>query len=577
MHRKLLAVAIAASLAGAAFAGPRYGGAANNGGPHQTDEPEQTVGLGSWATDAIITVGDEGSQTDPNGSVGTDVNLEKFGYRFPGIPDGMGAFPLNKKTVRMVVNHEFRSAQGYPYRLANGAELTGARVSYFDVDRNNRKVTGMGLAYDAIYNRAGDEVGSPSDLIGGGLNRLCSANLFEAGEFGLEDTIFFTGEETGGGTEWALDVAAHDLWAAPMMGLAAWESVTLLENFDSNKVVALIGDDRGGAPLLLYVGEKGAEPASGPYKPSDFLIRNGLGLGNLYVWVADNGDLSPADFNQTGDSRDGRFVKIMHFAPSNANAPGWDELGFADQDTQDALADAVGKFAFSRPEDVATNPDNGTQAVMASTGRSSLFPDDKWGTTYLVDVDLESEKLSLDLDDAGLDEIAANVKILYAGDDCGSGNGSVGGVGDCAGGQFSDPDFGLRSPDNLDWADDGFIYLQEDRSYGEFGDTSGEEASIWRMDPQEGLLTRIAQMDRSALPTGQEDIDPTDLGDWESSGILDVTELFGSKGDEIVLIGNTQAHSLREGLIGNSDLPGDNPESDDSNLVQGGQIWFLTR
>jgi hypothetical protein len=520
------------------------------------------VGLDDWYLQAVVTVGDEGSRTDPNGAAGSDVNFEKFGYRFPGILDGMGAFKLDRTTVRILVNHEFSSSVGYPYPLKSGVSLPGARVSYVDFNANNRKVVGMGQAYDTIYNRAGEVVDHPSDLDSGGLNRLCSANLFNPGEYGLVDRIFFTGEETGGGSEFALEVSAGKLWAAPMMGRAAWESVTLLDNQDSDKIVALIGDDRGGAPLLLYIGQKGDEPFGETYKPADFLVRNGLGYGNLYVWVANNGDRDPSDFNQTGDYRDGKFVKIEHFDPSQAGMPGFDGLGFVDQGTQDALAEAASNFKFSRPEDVATNPADGTQAVLASTGRASLFPDDKWGTTYLIDVDLEGGDLFYDLDSPELSEIHARVEILYAGDDCGSGSGA----GDCTGGQFPDPDYGLRSPDNLEWASNGMIYLQEDRSIGDFGLTSGEEASIWELDPESGWLSRIAQMDRGAVPTGQTDSDPLDIGDWESSGITDVTGLFKQKGDEITLIGNTQAHSLRDGLIGGN-----------ANLVQGGQLWFLKR
>ena len=61
---------------------------------------------------------------------------------------------------------------------------------------------------------------------------------------------------------------------------------------------------------------------------------------------------------------------------------GYDEQGFATQVQQDALGAEIGAFRFSRPEDVATNPQDGTQAVLASTGRGSVFPSDNWGTTY---------------------------------------------------------------------------------------------------------------------------------------------------------------------------------------------------
>lgn len=179
---------------------------------------------------------------------------------------------------------------------------------------------------------------------------------------------------------------------------------------------------------------------------------------------------------------------------------------------------------------------------MASTGRGGRFPSDDWGTTYKIDVDFN---------DIATGDITATLDILYDGDDAGAG-------------QFEGPDFGLRSPDNLEWAKDGFIYLQEDRSTknATFGGESGEEASIWRLDPNSSDLVRVAQINRSAVPEGQTDGDPTDLGDWESSGITDVSTLFGEEPGDLFLF-DVQAHSIRDGII------------EDANLVQGGQLAFL--
>ena len=164
---------------------------------------------------------------------------------------------------------------------------------------------------------------------------------------------------------------------------------------------------------------------------------------------------------------------------------GYDELGFATQAQQDQLAIDAGGFQFSRPEDVAINPEDGTQAVLASTGRGGRFAEDNYGTTY---------QINTDFGESG-EPLTAQFEILYDGDDAGAG-------------QFEASDFGLRSPDNLDWADDGYIYLQEDRATAEdedFGGESGEEASIWRLDPNSGDLTRVAEIDRSGVPEGQTD------------------------------------------------------------------------
>ncbi len=520
----------------------------------KTNQPAQMTGLNGYSVEPIFTIG----ETFEDGSQGD--------YTPPGILDGLGAFALDDDTVRVLANHELKPDVGYAYTLANGTELTGARVSFFDIDIETREVVDTGLAFDTIINRAGEVVDEASDLEFEGLNRFCSAHYIEANQFGegrgFVDDIFFTGEEAafsekpgenGGGTEFALDVETNTLYAVPWLGRAAFENVTELDTGNDNTISLLIGDDRGAAPLLLYVGEKETDS-------SDFLERNGLANGSLYVWVADDPTINnPEEFNGTGNSLDGQFVEIDYYRPELAGTAvdanndgsiqddaGYDEQGFATQFQQDALGAAVGAFRFSRPEDVATNPQDGTQAVLASTGRGSVFPSDNWGTTYELEVDFS--------DDDGNSSLSAELEILYDGDDAGAG-------------QFTDSDFGLRSPDNLDWADDGNIYIQEDRATSPkeiFGSESGEEASIWKLGPNSGELTRVAQIDRSAVPEGQTDSEPDDLGNWESSGILDVSSLFGANQGDL-FIGTVQAHSVTDGSIGG-----------DENLVEGGQLWFLS-
>ncbi|MBU6342123.1 MAG: T9SS type A sorting domain-containing protein, partial [Bacteroidetes bacterium] len=78
-----------------------------------------------------------------------------------------------------------------------------------------------------------------------------------------------------------------------------------------------------------------------------------------------------------------------------------------------------------------------------------------------------------------------------------------------------------------------------------------------------GKLKRIAQIDRTAVPAGQNDTAPTDLGNWESSGILDVSSLFGVTNNNILMVAVTQAHSVSGGPITSN------------NLTEGGQILFI--
>ena len=114
--------------------------------------------------------------------------------------DGLGGFQLDSQTVRIFINHELARKSGYSYQLKNGTQLTGARVSFLDLDRTTRKIVNSGIAYHIVRDRQGQVVTSTeqineetSDL--DGFSRFCSAHLVHKGTYGFRDTIFFTHEE----------------------------------------------------------------------------------------------------------------------------------------------------------------------------------------------------------------------------------------------------------------------------------------------------------------------------------------------------------------------------------------------
>jgi serralysin len=508
-------------------------------------------GLNGWTVDPIFTVGET-------------VN----GYTPPGVLDGIGAFELDDNTVRLLVNHEMLHFRGYDYETTNGFTMAGARVSYFDIDKDTRQVVDSGLAIVTIYDANGaaatDLSFQPNMLAG--FSRFCSGSLYEAHEFGakrgLEDRIYFAGEEDGGffspvgGAEWALDPATGDMWHLPDLGRGAWENAAVVDTGRKDTVAIMLADDTspfdfGGpagdeaAPLFLYVGEK--DPGG------DFPARNGLRGGDLFVWVANDGSTSPADYNTSGKLK-GSWVEVDNSptgTPSNDGSTGFDHFGYPTQGNLWLQARDLGAFGFSRPEDIHTNPKNGKEVAFASTGVDTYVDGaDSFGTMYTIKTNFNKMTATLD--------------IVYDGD--------------------ADPTRALRSPDNFDWADDGMLYIQEDEAEEETllgeplwgpGAANQNEAGIVRMNKHGGQVERIMNIDRSVVldPTTAGtpvDQDAGAAGEWESSGILDVSTLFGERKGTLFVF-DVQAHGIDDQDDFNADS-----RITDGDLVEGGQLSFLT-
>lgn len=518
------------------------------GGSGSTAMMKAVPGSG-YVVNPIFTIGDT-----INASTGA-LNPTSAGAFSPvGTLDGLGAFSLNANTVRVFSNHEIEipntGSAGYPYTLANGTVITkgGARISYWDIDKTTRRVVDGGLAIARMYDRTGTVVTSTAQLELGGLDRTCSSALFEPNLWGagrgLVDRTYIMGEETStafghphGGTYWALDTSNGDLWALPDFGRGSWENAALVDTGTTTHVAFLLGDDAQARPLYLYVGEKSTAPGA------NFVERNGLKGGQLYVWKTTNGNTTPQQFNGTGATRTGIWVAVNARNIANAGTAGHDAQGYKNDTTLGSEASGLGCFLFSRPEDLSTSPTDGSIVAFTSTGRGSVYPLDNWGDTYILDIDFNASAVPT----------AGNIRILYDGDDAG-------------GGQFMSPEEGLRCPDNLDWADDGFIYVQEDQANqtGSFG-AAGFETSIWKLNATTGAAVRITQTDRSTvLPLGSTDTNPGDVGNWESSGIIDVSSLFGEAPGELFLF-DLQAHSVNNGLISTKQL------------YEGGQLCFLEK
>lgn len=468
-------------------------------------------------------------------------------YVPPGIFDGMSAYDNGDGTYTLLVNHELASSAGYQMNVAglNGitpgaaSGVAGARISRFvvakDIDGDaangfQSRVLSGGLAYDTVI--------SPDPSFNkSGFNRFCSANLAPAGQFsgrGFADSVFLLGEENGSGRFFALDTAAEDLYHVPAFGLGGWESATPVDTGSANTVAVMLFDDTSGSAnyLYLWVGTK----ASGS---SDFLARNGIAAasGSLYAWKATDIANTQAALNgvNLNTAVNGSWVLL---------GSGTQVAGLASGTALRSLAAAQGAMAFVRIEDGDVDPVSGRQVAFNTTGGSG---DDLYGNTNIID-------LTNAFDSSG--QLAAGasstLRVLVDAD-------RLTGLARQS---------GVRNPDNLDWSANGRLYIQEDRSLpagvsdGSFG---SEEASIWSVDVVTGATERWAQIDRSAVPSsyGQSDSAAADVGNWESSGVIDVSTIYGSAPGTYFLA-DVQAHSLTNGNLNGS-----------AYLVEGGQIDLI--
>lgn len=518
---------------------------------------------------------------EPIFTIGEGLPTFEGGVYFPpGILDGMGSWRVNIDTVRVYTNHELSNRKGYAYEACADPlcettfELRGARVSFYDFDINTLKIKNAGVPYKFIYGANGELLTDLTKLRNRGLERFCSAQFVDAHEYGfqrgIEDKIYFAPEETGGqfdplgGAYWALDVFREDFWQVPMLARGAWESLTQVDTGTTEFVAFVLSDDTDPididgdgqleyAPLFMYVGKKNR-------LTDDFLSRNGLRDGKLYVWVPANSEVdSEETFSGTGNVLAGSWVEIDNTPqPQNASFDGSTGFDFDGYPTQFNLwiqARDVGAFRFSRPEDITTFSKNPDEFVLVTTGVPQIAgfdQPDRFGTIYSMKVSFSSNG----------DPLFSVLRILNDADD--------------------DLERNMRSPDNIDAADNGLLYINEDRAVKP-GEDDGElpygptavnpnEAQLVRLDPKgpEGNVFKIAQIDRNVLldPTGPNpvDVDAGDVGAWESSGVLDVSVNFGREPGTL-LVFNVQAHGLEDQVDGS--------RLNDDDLVEGGQLLFL--
>ncbi|MDN5847636.1 MAG: PhoX family protein [Candidatus Nitrosocosmicus sp.] len=402
------------------------------------------------------------------------------GFSFSGIPDGLGAIRIENETVDVYVNHEYDSTEDGQY----------AKVSKLRLNTTDGSVVGAKLAITGSQ----------------GYERLCSASLVEG--YGFEHPIFLTNEEIDDGLVIAIDAINGTVYELPWLGLFSHENTIHVPYFyeNANKTVVLEFEDgdETESEVYMYVADT----------PNDLLTGRG---GQLHVFGAvDNSTYNTWDdiyYNKNETTVNGKFIPLS-----------WNYLT-QNETALDTEAIEVGGFQFIRPEDGAMDKRLGKQNIlyMADTGGQSneddeIIPPGSNGQNWTDGRIYQFEFMD------PLDPTEIGFRVMFDGNDPMAPGYQV-----------------LTNPDNMDTSLSS-IMINEDRIDANTLNTT----SPYNVTLNAQILRVDLSNPNSIIPiayVNQIKDKATAHGEWESSGILDISRYFG---DGAWLV-DVQAHTIDEG------------------------------
>jgi serralysin len=464
----------------------------DNTGPSSSQTPYVVPLTDDVQITSVLSVGDQPVEGQP--------------WRMVGIPDGLGAFDNGDGTITVLMNHELGATSGAT--RAHGQ--AGAFVSKLTIDKETLEVTqAQDLVQDVFFfNRDTDTYVEDVPFLGTPqFGRLCSADLASVSAFfdaatglGTTERIFLDGEEIGNeGRAFAHivtgDDEAGDSYELPALGRMSFEN--LLANPASGaRTVVAVTDDSTPGEVYIYVGSKTDSGTT--------IEKAGLTNGKLFGIAASFGD----DTGTTPPA--GTFTLVPQGDDGNVTDTTGTQLN--------ALAGAITQFG--RPEDGAWDPSNPNRFYFVTTGAT------------VNGVQIPTRLWSLEFVDIEHPELGGTIKVVVEG------------------GVTNSPDQTIPVMlDNMTVTESGLVLMQEDPG------NNPRLAKLWLYDPSKDTqdvggtsgLTLIAQHDpdRFTNPSGPTAApasgSTTGFGqDEESSGIVDVTDLFG--GDKLSFLLDTQAH-----------------------------------
>ncbi len=426
-------------------------------------------------------------------TVGDEVGVKSDGvtpWRMVGIPDGLGAFDNGDGTFTLLMNHEIGAADG----VVRDHGFAGSFVSKLVIDKTTLEVLdGSDLIQSAFeYNAATDSYVAQTTAFG----RFCSADLakpsaFYNAETGLgynDGRLYLNGEEVGPEGRSFAHIAsgpeAGTSYELAWLGNMSYENVVANPSTGDKTVVAAL-DDSAGGEVYFYFGDKQAT--------GNAIEKAGLTGGSLFGLKIDELDTA-ADNNteSNGINLGGDFKSTF----SLVDLGDVSDMTGAALETASTAAEAT---SFLRPEDGQWDTIDPSKFYFVTTNAFGS-PSRLWVADFVDPTDPTK---------------GGTIEMLLDGTE------------------------GQQMLDNMTVDKDGKILLQEDVG------NNAHISKIWEYDPAADQLRQLAQHDPDRFVTGA----PNFLTqDEESSGIIDVTDILGSAGQNACLL-DVQSHNALGGEL----------------------------
>ena len=530
-----------------------------------------------------------GSTVKPIITVGDTIG----GYMFEGIPDGISIAPNGKGTVDVFVNHE-TSTVPFPYPVAP----TPPTTSNAQNDMSDSLMSKLKLHQKTAGIMSASYTIKDSD----NFHRFCSNYIGDAAA-GFKTAMLFTNEE---GTDWVNRTGMQ--WPATPGDDAAREiGYVVAQQVNTGKTRVIYGMGRHnhensvaltgyGKPVVLS-GDDTFTSNPAQSQVYSYIAANSDAVwndtGTLYAFRADNfavfndyydfpigsplsipGELIPVPKQiATGLNPDGTDMTSADVPASLggpyppppagawANSAGTTTPIDGPQWVLEHWSDLNSVFQFVRIEDMAWDkrPGQANTVYLADSGRGQAGSGPSGGNTFTSS---NGRIWKMVMDPADPTQVLS-LSIFVEGDDA----------------PVKTPTE-IHQPDNVETTPNGLYITEDPGSSQQFtpaqqiSDPGATTARLWQVNLTTAAGTVVARVDQSA-DEGPTDVDPApapgNWGAWESSGIIDVSSVFGP-GTFLI---DVQAGTLFTHVSNGPDIqPPAGP--DWLNKRAGGQLMLLT-